>query len=177
MSIPSIAALTLTISVSVALPAFATAEDTKLNTARGRITDVQPAAGQFTLKTKGVAELKLHVDDASNLRLDNRAAKLTQFEEGSRVRVTYETRTGKNRVTSMTRIPISAQDVTRDVKEALRSAKDYAFQQKDEYAKKLESLLHDLDAGFDALRQQAADAWAELRMVLALELQTLGEKG
>lgn len=149
----------------------------KDRTVWGRVSEVQPGGNQLTLKTRDGRELRLHVDAESRLLIEGRPAKLNQFKEGDRAQVTYaELPTGKDRVVRLAGMPATAADLKREVREALDAVKSYTFRQKDEYQKKLESLLEDVDGRLEDLRDRAEDVGAEARKELAREIELLRQK-
>jgi hypothetical protein len=178
---PFLSSGALVVAVAVAwsvLPAGGQAQldAGKSRTVRGRIAAVGPADNQLLLRTSDGKELRLHVDERSRLRLDQREARLGQFKEGTRVTVTFEPRAGLNRVVTLSDAPVSAEDLRREVRDALEAAKAYTFQQKDEYQRRLEALTRELDERIDDLRDRAEAVGAEARKEYAQEIEELRQR-
>jgi hypothetical protein len=142
-------------------------------TVTGRIIKVQPAEDRLTLQTTEGKELELSLDSRSELRLHHRQAKLTQLKERTRVRVTYKPVNGTNHVVSLRDAPVTAEEVQRELREALESAKAYTFEQKEEYQKKLQPVLRDLDDRIEDLKEKAKGAGTEARKWYAQAIQEL----
>jgi hypothetical protein len=142
-------------------------------TVTGRIIKLKPADSRLTLQTTEGRELELSLDSRSEVRLQQREAKISQLKPGTRVRVTYEPANGKNRLISLRDAPVTAQEVQQELREALESAKAYTFQQKEEYQKRLEPVLGDLDERIEGLKEQAKGAGTEARKWYAQAIQEL----
>jgi hypothetical protein len=145
-------------------------------TIRGRVMEVRPEEKQVTVRLLKGEEVKLIVDDQSRLELQRRPAKLGDFREGMRVRVTYELEQGKNRVVSMAEPRLSMDNIQKEVNDALESAKSYTYQQKGEYQKKLQGVMHDLDERIDDLKSKAEEASEEAKKRYAKEMEELRPK-
>ncbi|HLN28229.1 MAG TPA: hypothetical protein VK395_10840 [Gemmataceae bacterium] len=143
---------------------------------RGRIVAIEPAMKQFTVRTAKGEEIKLTVDDQSKLELKQRASKLGDFREGMRVHVTYAPEEGKNRVVSMVQPRLTMDAIQKEVSEALSAAKSYTYQQKDEYQKKLNAALTEMDEHIDDLKAKAAQASDEAKKRYAREMDDLRRK-
>ncbi len=152
------------------------ADNEGFHTVRGRITEVRPADNELTLRSLRGDELKLTVDPRSRLEIQHRPAKLGDFQDGMRVRVTYESAQGKNRVVTMTQPRVSIDSIQNEVSEALESAKSYSYQQKDEYQKKLGGVMQDLDDHMQDLKAKAAQAGEEARKRYQQEMEELRPK-
>ena len=76
----------------------------------------------------------------------------------------------------MVRLPVHADDVRREVREALRAAKAYTFERKDEYQRKLQDVLTDMDERIDDLREQAESATGAARRDAEAKLRELRAK-
>jgi cell division protein ZapA (FtsZ GTPase activity inhibitor) len=72
--------------------------------------------------------------------------------------------------------PASAEDVKREIKEAVAAAKSYSFNQKDQYEKRLRSVARDLDERIDDLQERASEARGEARAEVEKELKELKKK-
>lgn len=142
-------------------------------TVTGRIVDVRPAQNRITLQTVEGNELELNLDQGSQVRLHRRQATLSELKEGTRVRVTYEPLGGTNRVRSLRGAPVTADDVQQELHNALETVKNYTYQEKQEYQKRLEPVLRDLDERINHLKEQAKGASDEARKWSAQALQEL----
>lgn len=140
---------------------------------RGQLVESRPAEKRFALKTKDGRRLDFQLDPASRVRDDGKPAELSQFKEGTAVRVSYEPRGDKNRVVELSRSSASAADVTREVNDALRSIKDYSFQNRDEYERRLQAALSQVDDQVEDLRERAAGASGEAKERLQQAAQDL----
>lgn len=145
----------------------------KQETARGSIQEVRASARQVVISTDGDKELTLRVDERSILEQKGLEAALDQFKKGMRVKVAYEPRDGENRVISMTSATVSAEELENKFRDALQSAKSYTFQHKDEYRRKLESVLGQVDDRIDQLQDEAARAGAKEKKELPEQLAQL----
>jgi hypothetical protein len=154
----------------------ANADADKGQTVRGRITKVQPDEGRITIRTRHGKDLTLRVDNNSELQMDGKPARLNQFKEGTRVRVTYDRKGGADHVVSLAPTLIGSGEIKRQVRDLLRTVRDYGYQNRDEYQKKMQAALRDLDERIEDLRDRADDAGAEARRKYARELDELGKK-
>ncbi len=139
----------------------------------GRIREVRPSAHQLLLQTREGKELTLQVDNRSRVEQNGREVGLDQLRAGTRVQVAFESRDGENRVVSLKAVPVSAEDVRKEIREAFQAAKAYSFQQKDDYRKKLQSVLDDVNARIDDLQHQAAQAEGEARKQYSRQIEQL----
>jgi hypothetical protein len=162
------ACLALAMSLTGASIAFAAD-----STVTGRIIQLQPAEGRLTLQTSEGRKLELSLDSRSEVRLNHQDASLSQLKEGTRVRITYEPTDGKNRVISLRDAPVTAEEVQRELREALEAAKAYTFRQKEEYEKRLQPVLQDLDDRIDVLKEKAKGAAKEGRKRYAQAIEEL----
>jgi hypothetical protein len=156
--------------------AWSQADTSTTRTIRGRITEVRPAENELTVRSLRGDEVKLTVNDRSHLELQRQPAKLGDFREGMRVRVTYEPEQGKNRVLSMTQSRLTMENIQKEMNDTLESAKSYTYQQKAEYQKKLQGVLQDLDEHINDLKSKAAEATEEAKKRYAKEMEELGPK-
>ena len=69
--------------------------------------------------------------------------------------------------------PVTAEDVDRQTREALQSAKSYSYEQKDEYQKRLQGVLQKLNDQIDELKRQAEQASGKARQQYQEELVRL----
>ncbi len=155
--------------LALAFVAAARADDRKRDdernteVARGRVTRVDPTAGRITVSTRGGKEMEFRVDDASRLEQDGRNARLGDFKEGARVRVTYARRGGENRVVRLAPALVGNGEVRSAVRDALREGRGFAFRQKDELRRRMDEHLRELDDRIDDLQERADAAGAEGR--------------
>jgi Cu/Ag efflux protein CusF/archaellum component FlaC len=171
-------ALAMTVFIMSLAPIYAADQTGQADTAKeitvtGRIVSVRPAEHQLTLKTTKGKELELNLDSHSHLTHHRQPAKLSEFQEGNRVRATYEPAKGKNRLLSLRDAPVTAEEVQQELRNALDAVKNYTYQQKQEYQKRLEPVLQDLDERIDHLKEQAKGASKEARKWYAQSLQEL----
>jgi len=143
---------------------------------RGTVTAVSPNEGKLTVKTRGGQEVVVQVDDRTHLRGRGGAVKLSQFKEGDPVRVRLRGRDGDRHAARVVRLPVQAEDVRREVREALQAAKSYTFQRKDEYQRKLQDVLNDMDERIDDLQEQAEAATGQARKDAEAKLRQLRSK-
>ncbi len=73
----------------------------------------------------------------------------------------------------MTANPVSAADVRNSIRDALQSAKTYAYQHKDVYRRRLDHVLHQADDRIAQLEDQAAHASAAARKELEPQIREL----
>jgi Cu/Ag efflux protein CusF len=159
----AVAALAAGAAVVLAADQKNRADAGKEITITGRIIHIRPADGRLTLQTLEGDQLELSVDSQSQLSFHQHEAKLSQFKEGTRVRVTYSAAGGNNRVISLREAPVTAEELRQELRDALETAKAYTFQQKEKYQRRLEPVLRDLDDRIGSLREQAKDARKEAR--------------
>jgi len=143
---------------------------------RGTVTSVSPNEGKLTVKTRRGQEVVVQVDDRTRLRGRGGAVKLNQFKEGDPVRVRLRGRDGARHAAAVVRLPVQAEDVRREVREALQAAKRYTFRQKDEYQRKLQDVLNDMDERIDDLQEQAETATGQARKDAEAKLRELRAK-
>jgi vacuolar-type H+-ATPase subunit I/STV1 len=143
---------------------------------RGTVTSVSPDEGKLTVKTRRGQEVVVQVDDRTHLRGRGGAVKLSQFKEGDQVRVRLRGRDGARHAAAVVRLPVHADDVRREVREALQAAKSYTFQRKDEYQRKLQDVLNDMDERIDDLQEQAETATGQARKEAEAKLRELRAK-
>jgi hypothetical protein len=144
-----------------------------LETVKGRIREVSSSAHRVKIATEGGRILSLRVDQRSKLAWQGKAASLDEFKKGMRVRVTFEPRDGEKRVVSMTSAAVSAEEVRKEIRDALEAAKAYTFQQKEEYRKRLNRVLERTDERIAELQDQAARAGAEAKKQYAEQIEQL----
>lgn len=148
----------------------------KARVIRGTVSSVSPNDGKLTVKTRAGQEVTVQVDDRTHLRGRGGAVKLSQFKEGDPVRVRLRGRDGARHAAAVVRLPVHAEDVRREVREALQSAKRYTFRQKDEYQRKLRDVLNDMDERIDDLQEQAETATGQARKEAEARLRELRAK-
>jgi len=155
--------LALTVLVA-ALPARdrERADADRAVTIRGRIVRVRPEDNQLTLKTRN-KEVELRVGKGSRLQMDGQDVRLDQFKEGTRVRVTYLRQDGANRVVTLAPALIGNGEVQRGVREALQAARAYNYRQREEFQRRAQANLRELDERIADLQDRAEDAGQESR--------------
>ena len=121
------AVLSIVLAAAVAVTAAVAQEKDpepkgKRQRVRGDVVKVQPDGNQLTIKTSDGKELTLHVTDQSKVFLSDRPLKLEQFKEGTRVRVAYEVRDGKNVIVNMNEAIFGKADVRQEAREGLDAA-------------------------------------------------------
>jgi len=153
------------------VPAALAAEDQQ--TVRGRIQEVRPSTKQLLLTTEGGKELTLRVDDRSRLQQQGKEVALDQFKKGMRVQAVYESRDGGNRLVSLTPALVSAAEVQKEIRDALQAAGAYTYQHRDEYRRRLQNVLDQVNDRIEQLQSQAARAGAEARKEYAEQIDQL----
>jgi hypothetical protein len=148
----------------------------KLVHVRGQITQVRPEANQVIVRTRKGEELRLTVDERSQFQQQKQAARLGDFKEGMRVRVTYDPREGGNYLVSMSEPRITLEGVQQKVTDAVNAARNYAYENRGEYRQKLEAVVQGLDERIDQLEDQIQSGSAEFRRQHAAEIEDLRRK-
>ena len=165
------------LALAVALHADETGRAAEKHTVlRGTVTAVSPSDGKLTVKTRRGQEVTVQVDDRAHLRGRGGAVKLDQFKEGDPVRVRLRGRDGARHAAAVVCLPVHADDVRREVREALQAAKAYTFQRKDEYQRKLQGVLDDMDERIDDLQEQAESATGAAQKEAQARLRELRAK-
>jgi cell division septum initiation protein DivIVA len=150
--------------------------DDESHLVRGKIVAVRPAERELIVQPRKGEPVKLTVNERSQLHLREGTVKLDQLREGMRVRVHYETKGGVNRVVSLQDALTTLNQVQRAVGGALDTARSYAFQQRDEYRRRLQVTMRDLDARIAELQERADEAGASARQRYEQELAKLRPK-
>jgi hypothetical protein len=150
-------------------------EDEGVARVRGRIVEVRPNDGQVILRVRRGQDLKLTVDDHTRLQLNERNAKLGDFKEGTRVRVTYIPGP-KNRVVYMGDPLITLERIRQGVDMALEQAKSLSYRKRDEYRRDMEAVLRDLDERIADLKDAAAKTTGDARAAFDREMKELQRK-
>jgi ElaB/YqjD/DUF883 family membrane-anchored ribosome-binding protein len=164
----------LVLIATVGLAGFAPAGDVAI--VRGQIDSIDAATRQVKVHTNSGADLTLAVDARTRLAIGGKAVPLEQFLPGQRVRATYEKTGGIDRLISMrTAVPTEA-DLSRDIREALRTARGYTAAQKDKYEDKMREVIDDVDDRIDDLQAQARNAAAEARPAIEGQIKNLKQK-
>ncbi|HLJ96240.1 MAG TPA: hypothetical protein VKU02_23905 [Gemmataceae bacterium] len=132
-------------------------------TVTGHILRARPAEGRLVVQTTDGKEMELRLDPQSELKLHQQRASVSQLKAGDRVRVTYRPVDGNNRVVSLEDAPVTAEELRREMHTVFETAKAYSFHQKEEYQRKLEPVLRDLDDRIEHLKQQAKGVGREAR--------------
>jgi len=152
----------------VALPS----EAAETETVRGRLTQVDAAAGRLTVAGQD-GPIILALMPTSRLEVDGKAATLAALKEGTYVRAVYKKEDGANRILSIRPAVVTDEELRRRVDSALTATRQYAHQQKDEYAAKVRGLLDDLDDRIDRLQAEMKQAGEEAKARLAPRLEAL----
>lgn len=142
---------------------------------RGRIARIQPSEHEVTVRTREGREVRVFVGERSRLSLEDRPATLDSFREGDRVRVVYEVVNGQTRVVSMMR-GFLAGVVRRGLQEFTEGGRGLAFEKREEYRRRLERALRDVDDEIDGLKDQIADAGHRSRRQFADDLEALRKR-
>lgn len=152
------------------------AREARETTLRGKITRLRADEGRLTVRTRAGEEMTFDVRPDTRLSLRGREARLSDFREGQRVRVTYESAGGAHRLVSVAAPAVSLDDVRREAREALESARNYGYERRVEYQKKLEPVLHDLDERIAELKERAAAAGADAKRRMEPQIEELSAK-
>lgn len=163
-------------AAAVAVAADDPAREGRGTIVRATITRLHADEGRVTVQARGGEEMTFDVRPDTRLRLRGRDARLADFRAGQRVRLVYESTDGGNRLVSLASPAVSLEDVRREAREAFESAKNYTYERKAEYQKKLEPVLHDLDERIADLKERAAAAGAEARRRYARQIDDLSAK-
>lgn len=143
---------------------------------RGRIEAIDPPTRHLTVQTTAGDDLKLMVDNLSRLTVDGKKVTIDQLPRGRRVRVTFEKAGTANRVVSLrTPVPVEA-DLSRDVREAIKTAGAYSHDKKEEFEKTVQGVIDDVDDRIDDLRVRAKAAGAEAKGELNEQIRELQQK-
>lgn len=142
---------------------------------RGRIVRVDPATHEITIRTRHGEERTLRVDKQSTLEVDRQPVALDQLKDGTRVRVVYENKNGSNHVIAL-RSPILGPGVLNRVEDALRSVRDFGFDRRQAYEKRLADSLHEVDDQIDQLQEKADTATGAAKQQYIQEIQQLEQR-
>jgi hypothetical protein len=140
---------------------------------RGRVTEVRPADHTLTIHTHDGRDLVLHADDSSIIRWHRDKVGLADLRVGARVRVWY--RPGDHHLVRLNP-PLTLDDVKNDLRNAAETAKDYTYQHRDEYQKKMNGVMHDLDEQIEELKEKARAASADAKTRYDRELADLARQ-
>ena len=154
-------------------PSCLEAEQNQAQTVSGIISAIDTRERQFTIRTGEGGNLAFRVIDQTQLRLNGREVTLDQFKTGVPVTVTYRTSDGRNEATRVAANETTSDDVKRELREAFQAARDYTFQNKDEYLKRLQSVLDNVNTRLDQLKDQVKAAGAEARRQLEPQIEEL----
>lgn len=165
-SIPALAAVVL----------IANAAAARADTVTGRVTDVQPEKKQFSLRLADNQTRLFQMDDKSEIRLRGTVATVKDLKIGTALKVNYEPRGGENHVVAATQETMSTAELRKQVRDTLAAAREYTFQNKDQYLARLQALLNSMDDQIDDLRQQARTASGEAKQELNREIAALEKK-
>ncbi len=146
---------------------------TKARSATGHINRIRLHENRFALERRGQPDLELQVRDGATLERQGRPARLADFVEGERVTVTYLPGAGMGQAVSMRDAPLSTADVRREVRRTFESARNYGYEKKAEYEKKLKRVLGDLNERTADLQEKAKEAGAAAQKRYQKELDEL----
>jgi hypothetical protein len=139
----------------------------------GRLTEVHPAEHALTVHTHDGRDLVLHADDSSVISWHREKVSLADLHVGSRVRVWY--RPGDHHLVRLNP-PLTLDDVKNDLRDAAETVKGYTYQERDQYQKKMSSLLHDVDDQIEELKEKTRAGSAEARTRYDRELADLARQ-
>lgn len=145
-------------------------------TVSGRVDEIRPAAKQILLKSSDGKPIVLKVDDRSDLRGASGRATLADIKAGDALTVTFEKRGADNVVLAAAPPAPSADELSRQVRDTLESAREYAFKNKDQYIARLQTALKNMDIQLDDLRRQARSASGDAKKDLQREIADLEKK-
>src|SRR5262249_58762795 len=140
---------------------------------RGRVTEVRPHDHTLTIRTKDGRDLVLHADESSIIRWHRNKVGLADLRVGARVRVWY--RPGDQHLVRLNP-PLTLDDVKNDLREAAETVKGYTYKQREQYQKKMTSVMHDLDEQIEVLKEKARAASADARASYDRELADLARQ-
>lgn len=141
-------------------------------TVRGKVVQVKPDQSEITIHPRRGKDLRLQVDDRSSIHIGKQNGQLRQLNPGDRVRVTYS----GDHVMELSRMPFSAAEVRREIRQTLEEAKDYSFRQKDRYEQKLRHALDDTEDRIDELKEEAARKGGQFLQDHQEQIQEMREK-
>jgi hypothetical protein len=142
----------------------------------GKVANVQPDKKQFSLRVADEKTLMFTVDDKSVLRLRRGPITLNELAPGTELKVTYEERGGTRHLLTATQQTVSTSELKREVRDSLAAAKEYTFQNKDQYLARLKNVMDSLDDELDDLRKEAHSASGEVKKELDREIADLQKK-
>jgi hypothetical protein len=127
---------------------------------------------QVTIRQPDGKDRTLIVDDGTTLRLDGRTARLSDFRKGTRVRVRYQPIDGKEHVVLM-RTPLAAKVLVTAGRDFLNSLKDFSFDKKEEYERKLNENVSELDERIEDLQDRVQAVKGDARERAQADLKEL----
>ncbi len=139
----------------------------------GRITEVKPADHTLTVHTRDGRDLVLHADDSSAIRVHRNKVGLSDLHVGARVRVWY--RPGDHHLVRLNP-PVTLDDVKNDLRDAAETVKGYTYQQREQYQKKMNNVMHELDEQVEELKEKARAGTANARARYDSELADLARQ-
>jgi hypothetical protein len=161
----------------VSLTSFAAAcqadQPEPLTIERGRLTEVRPADHTLTVHTRDGRDLVLHADDSSIIRWHRQKAGLADLHLGAHVRVWY--RPGDHHLVRLNP-PLTLDDVKNDLRDAAETVKGYTYQERDQYQKKMSSVMHGLDDQIDELKEKARAGSAQAKARYDQEIAELARQ-
>ncbi|MBA4068050.1 MAG: hypothetical protein C0501_30970 [Isosphaera sp.] len=148
----------------------------EVQTARGQVVRADADANRVTVRTAAGKEVSLAVTPESKVGTAAKPTTLKQLTAGRKVRVTYQTRDGTDRLLTLVPAVTTDEDLGREVREALKAAKDYSFRQKDKYERELREVVDKVDDRIEDLRDRAKEAGADARAKIEEQVEELKKK-
>jgi hypothetical protein len=133
------------------------------NVVRGQLIKIDASVHQVTVRPTSGADVTLAVTAGSQLKSGGKLATLARFNVGQRVRATYAEKNGVNEIVVLKPAVTTDEQLRKEINQALTTAKQYTFQQKDKYEAKLHETLNDVDDRIDHLEAEAKTAGTEAK--------------
>lgn len=160
-------------------PSALRADDQRASDRRVAFGEVMRATAddrQLVVRTRDGKEMTFHVDGKTRLRVRG-MDRLSRLEKGTPVRVRYVVADDRNRAIAVVVDPLIGPEVRQEVMAfLLERAKEYAFQQKDVYRRKLDRVVDDLDDRIDELEARVETAPGEKKPQYERQLGELKQK-
>lgn len=142
-------------------------------TIRGRLGDIDAAQKTVRVNAVQTEPVALSVGPQTVLELNGRPVTLDQFREGQHVRATIEKTGDQTKLIRLSGSTATDDDIAREASQTLQAIKQYSFEQRHEYERKLRGVLDNLDDRIDDLRARAYRAKGEARARYAEEIDRL----
>jgi hypothetical protein len=153
--------------------ALADERDSKGVETLGRITAIQPDSKHLTVMTTGGERQKLQVDERTRMELDGRPTALGSFVVGDPVKVRYASGAEPHRVITLKSDTATARQVREKMRDGMKTAGKYAFEEKEKFQKRMNHLLEDLDAQIARLQAKEKEVDKATRKRYAREITAL----